>query len=53
MGPKSENEGVNYRQEGLSWTRWAGTHSALEGVNLTGVGLDLVSILHHLLLGLA
>lgn len=53
MGPKSENEGVSYRQEGLSWARWAGTHSALERIDLAGVGLDLVSILHHLLLGLA
>lgn len=28
------------------------THSSLEGVDLTGVGLDLVPVLHALLLGL-
>lgn len=28
------------------------THSALEGIDLTGVGLDLVSELHALQLGL-
>ena len=30
-----------------------GTHGALERVDLAGVGLDLVSVLHALLLGLA
>lgn len=34
------------------WGR-GGTHGALEGINLAGVGLNLVSVLHHLLLGLA
>lgn len=53
MGPSSQTEGVRYGQERLSWVRWAGTHSALEGIDLAGVGLDLVSVLHHLLLGLA
>lgn len=32
---------------------WAGTHCALEGIDFAGVGLDLVSVFHHLLLGLA
>lgn len=53
MGPSSQTEGVRYSQERLNWVKWAGTHSALEGIDLAGVGLDLVSVLHHLLLGLA
>ena len=53
MGPRSQSEGVSCRQEGLGQARWTGTHSALEGIDLAGVGLDLVSVLHHLLLGLA
>ena len=44
---------MSRRWEGLGQARWAGTHGALEGVDLAGVGLDLVAVLHHLLLGLA
>ena len=51
LHPRSQS--VSCRWEGLGQARWAGTHGALEGVDLTGVGLDLVAVLHHLLLGLA
>lgn len=44
---------MSCRPEGSGWARWAGTHGALEGIDFAGVGLDLVSVLHHLLLGLA
>lgn len=39
--------------EGLGQVRWPGTLTVPLGVNLAGVGLDLVAVLHHLLLGLA
>ena len=51
VGRRSQS--VSRRWEGLGQARWAGTHGALEGVDLAGVGLDLVAVLHHLLLGLA
>ena len=51
MGPRSQS--VSCRQEGLDQARWAGTHSALEGIDLASVGLDLVAVLHHLLFSLA
>lgn len=53
VDPRWQTEGMSCGLEGMSCVRWAGTHSALEGIDLTGVGLDLVSVLHHLLLGLA
>lgn len=51
----SQSEGVELsceRKRPSLW-EWGGTHGALEGIDLAGVGLDLVSVLHHLLLGLA
>lgn len=44
-----------HNKKGNKWTKWdaaVNTHSALEWVDLTGVGLDLVPVLHALLLGL-